>query len=362
MARGRSLPDVLNDIWASQLPVSERRRLAARISAVSMSGGPHRLAGESGDEVVTLEEALIAAGGGVKLSISAAKAHLRLLPEGHQLASRVSRLSKIRNGRAHPDVNLLRDIRQAIAGVVQTGTESTASVTERHFIGSDDGRSSVCTYKPSQASEAVTTSPCPSPSPVTADAAAGPPAVTGHVFDLFSGEVKDCGTNTDADLANTVIVGPDDFSLLVSIIEMRALHEVMSDLQSRSAEIECSLVMGALDRSASEEPLHIASAVAGGVLQSSPCTAVSGSVVSFIQAAWRASRVRGRLRGFRIAAEAHLLHHGGQCANVACDPDKVEILRKECTVTQLTFISVSKKRLRLPHDPNVEAALLLLQG
>ena len=68
--------------------------------------------GGGGDYVLDrLEECLTAAGEGTKINISMAK---KVLKEkgaaGHAIAARLGRLSKVRNGRAHPDVSLAADI------------------------------------------------------------------------------------------------------------------------------------------------------------------------------------------------------------------------------------------------------------
>ena len=65
-----------------------------------------------GDYVLDrLEECLTAAGEGTKINISMAK---KVLKEkgaaGHAIAARLGRLSKVRDGRALPDVSLAADI------------------------------------------------------------------------------------------------------------------------------------------------------------------------------------------------------------------------------------------------------------
>ena len=113
-----ALTAVLNEIWAADIPVAEKRRLCARSAAALLMGptaGPgDREAAEVGTAIEHFEELLVEVGelaGTSKPSVSQAKEVLRSYgTEGMRLASRLGRFSRFRNGRAHPDVSLLRDI------------------------------------------------------------------------------------------------------------------------------------------------------------------------------------------------------------------------------------------------------------
>ena len=106
---------------ATLLPLAEKRRLwrlavlphsgdrpPARETAAATEGG--------GSALVALEDALCLVGrlageDAGKTQITPAKAWLRQHgAEGRRLAGRISRLSKVRNGVAHPDASLLADI------------------------------------------------------------------------------------------------------------------------------------------------------------------------------------------------------------------------------------------------------------
>ena len=112
---GPTLSEVLDGVWASSLPVAEKRRLCARaVTAPLLAGVPVR--GDSGDSaVVRIEEVLVEvakAVGRSRLDVGAAKAILRSRgEEGKALAARLGKLSKARNASAHPDVTLAADVR-----------------------------------------------------------------------------------------------------------------------------------------------------------------------------------------------------------------------------------------------------------
>ena len=120
------LAAVLGEVWASPLPLCERRRLAARVAVAALGassgggGGDSSSGAEQLEPIGFFEEALMevaALMGKEKLGISAAKESLRLLgAEGESLARRLARLSKVRNSAAHPDVALLADIRALGSG------------------------------------------------------------------------------------------------------------------------------------------------------------------------------------------------------------------------------------------------------
>ena len=135
---GGRLAALLGEVWASPMPVAEKRRLAFRLSLEVLHGGgtaQGRAAAEiveasSGDEgtgsrshLIHLEEALLAVGrhagraSGDKITIAEAKAQLRQHgPSGTKLASRLGRLSKLRNAEAHPDVAFLSACGELVVG------------------------------------------------------------------------------------------------------------------------------------------------------------------------------------------------------------------------------------------------------
>ena len=109
---GDRLRDTINDIHQSELSGSDKKGLLRFAVGAHMAGGVKHQ--RVGDEVgigpfERLESALQAAGCGTKVNISTAKQILR--DKGApELASRLSRLSKFRSSRAHPDVSLVTDI------------------------------------------------------------------------------------------------------------------------------------------------------------------------------------------------------------------------------------------------------------
>ncbi len=111
-------------IWASQLPLTERRRLAARAVAMQLAGGQgsdHAVGCSAGGECqafadVLAEVAVFRGQPCSKTWVSEAKAVLRQLGgEGKALASRLGRLSKRRNAAAHPDSGLLHAARALVS-------------------------------------------------------------------------------------------------------------------------------------------------------------------------------------------------------------------------------------------------------
>ena len=117
-----ALSAALDAIWASQIPLTEKRRLAARAVAMQMASGQgsDHVGGCSGEcqalEDVLAEVAVFRGPLCGKTSVSEAKAVLRQLGSaGTSLASRLGRLSKRRNAAAHPDSGLLHDVRALAA-------------------------------------------------------------------------------------------------------------------------------------------------------------------------------------------------------------------------------------------------------
>ena len=123
------LAATLDGIWASALPVGEKRRLGARAAAAGLFGPtPASDEGEEANPLLyTYEELLSAVGtlaGVDKPGISQAKHILRQHGDhGHRLASRLGRVSKLRNGKAHPDVSLLREVAALGAGHLSASDE-----------------------------------------------------------------------------------------------------------------------------------------------------------------------------------------------------------------------------------------------
>ena len=118
--RAMDLKTVLDGIWASQLPLAERRRLAARAVACQLQGGQgggHAGSSDAGGECQALAEVLAEVGVRRGLpcgttTVSEAKAWLRHHGDvGKSLASRLGRLSKRRNAAAHPDGGLRLAVR-----------------------------------------------------------------------------------------------------------------------------------------------------------------------------------------------------------------------------------------------------------
>ena len=117
-----ALSAALDAIWASQIPLTEKRRLAARAVAMQMASGQgsDHVAGCSGEcqalEDVLAEVSVLRGPLCGKTSVSEAKAVLRQLGcAGTSLASRLGSLSKRRNAAAHPDSGLLHAVRALVA-------------------------------------------------------------------------------------------------------------------------------------------------------------------------------------------------------------------------------------------------------
>lgn len=112
-----SLRSVLADIYAQDLPKAEKRRLASRAVTWTLRPAGHSSECRTKDAVISeLQHILsvIAEAGGVpRMNVTEAKAWLRA--RGHAgLASRVGKLSKVRNSCAHPDTCLVDDIMRVL--------------------------------------------------------------------------------------------------------------------------------------------------------------------------------------------------------------------------------------------------------
>ena len=103
----------LDAIWASSLPMAEKRRLCARVATtpVLLAAGKGPVEDQGSLCLSVVQEATHAAGG--QHVGEAAK----LLRQGgcHALAKRLQRASKARNWSAHPDARLAEEIKQAMA-------------------------------------------------------------------------------------------------------------------------------------------------------------------------------------------------------------------------------------------------------
>ena len=111
-----SLAAVLEGISAARLPRQDSRWLMRAAVGIALSGSGG-VGWSDSEPFAHFEEALIAvqdsANLAAKPSVSEAKAWLRSCgTDGASIASRLGRVSKRRNGAAHPDVSLIRDIRQ----------------------------------------------------------------------------------------------------------------------------------------------------------------------------------------------------------------------------------------------------------
>ena len=149
MAAVQAIGSLLEAIWSSALPLAERRRLCARAVAARALCPEGRGGGVSAvlpvDGTLSwLEEGLCAVADGLRtprrITVSQAKKALRERGR-HDLASRVGRLSKLRNGAAHPDVGLVAAIREAFVVDSKAGSGgdsngvASGSDAEIFFIG-----------------------------------------------------------------------------------------------------------------------------------------------------------------------------------------------------------------------------------
>ena len=125
------LTGVFDAIAASRLEIAEKRRLYhhavdAALQPPRASGWAERPAAPccGQREECELEAILLAVarvlGKGASASVTEAKEWLRSMQQP-KLASRLGRLSKTRNGKAHPDVTLLSDITATIASLTDSG-------------------------------------------------------------------------------------------------------------------------------------------------------------------------------------------------------------------------------------------------
>ena len=110
------LAGVLSEIWQAAIPLAEKRRLSARVAVATVhGGGGGAVVPEPTVEPIPLVALALSAVGKIEgtksMGMSEAKQALRARGvAGSALASRLGKLSKIRNGCAHPDVGLVDDI------------------------------------------------------------------------------------------------------------------------------------------------------------------------------------------------------------------------------------------------------------
>ena len=136
------LTAVLEEVWATSLPLAERRRLMARATAAPLLQ-PVRPDGEGmgggGGTVVLLEEVLseaAAAAGRDRVNVAQAKAMLRARgAPGRRLASRLGKLTTGRNVAAHPDVSLPG----LVAGMLGGSGSSSSSNSSCSTGAADEG-------------------------------------------------------------------------------------------------------------------------------------------------------------------------------------------------------------------------------
>ena len=108
---------MLGEIYDSGIPVGEQRRLGRFLVGTAWQGRARSPRQLGADAILHLEEALAVVGHvgqfQSKPSITAAKAWLRTMGKpGEDIASRIGRLSRIRNTASHPDTALIEDIRR----------------------------------------------------------------------------------------------------------------------------------------------------------------------------------------------------------------------------------------------------------
>ena len=137
------LRDALDQIWASSLPLPERRRLAGRAVATAMLGSKDTTQEpESGDTALLDFECLLndlrfLGEFKGKPSVTEAKCWLRGLGDlGGQFASRLGRLSKQRNRRAHPDAahSFLHDVHSLLDTIGSANVRTAELLEELAFV------------------------------------------------------------------------------------------------------------------------------------------------------------------------------------------------------------------------------------
>ena len=127
-----ALRDVLNEILKSELSGTDKKGLYRHAIFISMAGPVNADANSADGTVDRLEEALVAVGAG--RSLGAAKRALAQHGDaGHECARRLGKLSRLRNGAAHPDVGLVTDISAFFCKKKETEHEES-----KHFLSNLD--------------------------------------------------------------------------------------------------------------------------------------------------------------------------------------------------------------------------------
>ena len=144
-ARGPSsrLALILEEIGDARLSKYEVQLLRQHAVQAAMEGPRGRVASPRGthtaDAMAQLEAILVVVGGGERVGISQAKTLLAQRgSEGSGLAKRVAKLSKVRNGQAHPDVTLLNAVTKCMRDI--EGDLTSEPEEEAGMSGSSLGR------------------------------------------------------------------------------------------------------------------------------------------------------------------------------------------------------------------------------
>ena len=141
MAACTSLSEVLNEIWVTALPISEKRRMCwfAVAAAYGQQIGTERGAvGGNGDvdcsSIADLQEAMaiISDGAGHRMNRPLDVVYWLRNHSLNDPSKRFSKLAKRRNLNGHPDVRLIHDLRDAMSAYESTdvaGSDSGCSRT-----------------------------------------------------------------------------------------------------------------------------------------------------------------------------------------------------------------------------------------
>ena len=133
-----AMQETLGELWATtSVPLNERRRLAGRLLALRLAQASGSslspMASFEAEQLSDYEDILFSAGQALgmttKPTITAVKASLRQRG-GHQLASRLGRLSKARNTTAHPDVGLRSEVLDVLAKPIEENIDTQAKTTK----------------------------------------------------------------------------------------------------------------------------------------------------------------------------------------------------------------------------------------
>ena len=145
----------------------EARWQALEVDRCHFAGPAWREDGGAAFEAISAQEEVLdavrrAASLPGRPGIPVAKSWLRQQPGGSHLASRLSRLSKIRNGQAHPDVALVRDILAVALPEMQAELEgSTEDGRSDPEGGAMSASRTDCSYEKSSGETELQTTPPP---------------------------------------------------------------------------------------------------------------------------------------------------------------------------------------------------------